>query len=107
MKLNWTAVVTATIGLLGSIMVAYITASFQTDRKTAEITGWPSNKICSVYVPSQFRDNLLVPLNWTSTVCKNLATKIGATHYQLGCIEKEDLVFGDPDGQGPPQNCGW
>jgi hypothetical protein len=109
MKTESTAIVTTIIGVIGSLGVAWFTASHKAEEKTNEIiAGFHSVKVCSVYQENSWRDNTLVPLTWKAETCKNFGQKVGGWNYQLGCMFEDTLTLGQPNsGKGPVPNCGW
>jgi hypothetical protein len=80
--------------------------------KLDAVTGTGS-KVCSVFVPNNWRDSLSVPATFTRAACMEFGRNEGATHYQLACTFNNGVGFNRPAGLGdtstpaPPQNCGW
>ena len=64
-------------------------------------------KVCSVYIPGNWRDTVHVPPSWTSATCNNYKIAVGAVTYQLGCIFSNSFKLGANDGGLPSPNCGW
>jgi hypothetical protein len=68
-----------------------------------------ATKMCSVYVPDNWRDTFPVPRTWRWSDCRDFAQAVGATHIHLVCIFAE----GDPKtsiggpGDLPEPDCGW
>jgi hypothetical protein len=44
------------------------------------------NKICSPFVPDNWRTTTSVGPAWTAADCQQFGRSIGATHVQMGCI---------------------
>jgi hypothetical protein len=64
-------------------------------------------KICSVFIPGNWRDSINVPQGWTPGMCINFMRSVGATHYHLGCAFYSGFTWGEPNGGSPNNNCGW
>ncbi|HMV64207.1 MAG TPA: hypothetical protein PKE01_12775 [Rhodocyclaceae bacterium] len=68
----WTAVVIALIGALASVVVAWITANQKAKEETAPLRPLSigslveGQKLCSIFVPNMWRDNMIIPKTWTS-----------------------------------------
>jgi hypothetical protein len=108
MRVEGTPILTAVISVVGSVAAAWITASNKAENTSKEIiTGFRSTKVCSIYQPDLWRDNMLVPIGWKAETCKNVGQTVGAWNYQLGCIYEDTLLLGKPNsGVGPTPNCG-
>ncbi len=66
-------------------------------------------KVCSVYVPNNWRDSFAVPVTWHWSDCRDYAIAMGATHIHFGCLFDDGepkFSFGGP-GDPPEPNCGW
>jgi hypothetical protein len=79
-------------------------------------TGNSSQKICSVFVPNNWRDTVTVPtLGWNTTQCDSFRREVGAELFQLGCFQQFGFSFGIPmtgvralPQNFPPNNsCNW
>jgi hypothetical protein len=72
-----------------------------------------NHQVCSVLVPSNWRDSIVVPDNWTIANCRNLCLAFEATRLQLGCLSNSTVTFGSVTNCSnqlslPPGNvCGW
>jgi hypothetical protein len=64
-------------------------------------------KLCRVLQGRMWRDGLIVPQNWTVSLCVDYMKKTGGTAYQLGCIYTDGTNLGKEDGSFPSPNCGW
>jgi hypothetical protein len=68
-----------------------------------------TTKLCSVYVPNDWRDTIPVPASWRWSDCRDYAIAIGATHVHLICLFERGspkMSMGGP-GDAPNPNCGW
>jgi len=68
-----------------------------------------STKLCSVYVPNNWRDTIPVPASWKWNDCRDYAASVGASHIHLICIfdrGSPKISMGGPGGP-PERNCGW
>jgi len=71
-----------------------------------------TSKVCSVYVPNDWRDTILMNDNNNWTQCNNFKMSVGAPNLQLGCLDDSGIHFGWPGTPGGPPglpypNCGW
>ena len=112
MRLDPTAVLTTILSVTGGITAAWLTASARTAKVENQVEQlslqFQSAKVCSVYMPENWRDGTVVPPNWTAVTCKNYGISVGGWYYQLGCIYQDTLLLGATNsGQGPKPNCGW
>jgi hypothetical protein len=64
-------------------------------------------KLCRVLQGRAWRDGLIVPKNWTVSLCVDYMKKTGGNGYQLGCIYSDGTNLGKEDGSFPSPNCGW
>ena len=65
-------------------------------------------KVCSGVVGNQFRDSIVVPANWTGTLCQSWAISIGTTAFQLGCLNTPfSGYFWCTVGSTTCAPCGW
>lgn len=64
-------------------------------------------KLCRVLQAKTWRDGLIVPQNWSISLCTDYMKKTGGTGYQLGCIHEDGTTLGGMDGTIPSPNCGW
>jgi hypothetical protein len=79
-------------------------------RDPTPITG--TSKVCSVYVPNNWRDTILMNNNNNWTQCDAFGASVGATNIQLGCLTDSGINLGGPDSWWSPPgapwpNCGW
>jgi hypothetical protein len=68
-----------------------------------------TTKLCSVYVPGDWRDTIPVPGTWRWRDCSDYAAAVGATHIHLMCVHTRGnpkISIGGP-GDLPEPNCGW
>lgn len=68
-----------------------------------------TSKLCSVYVPDNWRDTIPVPGTWRWSDCRDYAAAVGATHIHLMCVFAQGqpkVSIGGP-GDLPEPNCGW
>lgn len=68
------------------------------------------NKICSYLVPNKWRDSLVAPGWWSKSTCSRFGQKVGATHYQTGCMNNTSIDMSDiVSVVDSPRNigCGW
>ena len=68
-----------------------------------------STKLCSVYVPQNWRDTIPVPASWRWSDCRDYAARVGATHVHLICLFERGnrkISIGGP-GDLPEPDCGW
>jgi hypothetical protein len=66
-------------------------------------------KLCSVYVPGNWRDTIPVPASWRWSDCRDYAVTVGATHLHLICLFERGnrkISMGGPRDL-PEPNCGW
>jgi hypothetical protein len=76
------------------------------DIKATNIT-FTSQKVCSVIMPANWRDTIIVPATWSKKECDKFRANTGASTYQLACIFENDISWG-AGGEGvPSRNCGW
>lgn len=64
-------------------------------------------KLCRVLQGKTWRDGLIVPQNWSQSLCIDYMKKSGGNGYQLGCIYSDGTNLGKEDGSFPSPNCGW
>jgi len=64
-------------------------------------------KLCRVLQGKTWRDGLIVPQNWSISLCVDYMKKTGGNGYQLGCIYTDGTNLGKEDGSLPSPNCGW
>ena len=64
-------------------------------------------KLCRVLQGKTWRDGLIVPQNWTISLCVDYMKKTGGNGYQLGCIYQDGTNLGGENGSIPSPNCGW
>jgi hypothetical protein len=64
-------------------------------------------KLCRVLHGNTWRDGLIVPQDWTVSICVDYMKKSGGTGYQLGCIYSDGTNLAKEDGSLPSPNCGW
>jgi hypothetical protein len=69
-------------------------------------------KVCSPFVPSNWRAITPVPQGWSATECERLSRDLGATQFQLACFTNGGFVLGAVTNVGsapipPTVNCGW
>jgi hypothetical protein len=73
-------------------------------------------KICSVFVPGNWRDTIVVDQpGWFTIQCNTYRVAVGATQLQIGCLTTSGFSFGQPyvgqqagEDNFPPNNsCGW
>lgn len=69
--------------------------------------GENGTKICSVFIPSNWRDSVNVGASFTKASCKEYMITVGANQWQLGCLYSNGIGFGHPNGGVPAVNCGW
>jgi len=69
--------------------------------------GATGTKICSVFIPSNWRDSVNVGASFTKASCRAYMVTVGANQWQLGCLYSDGIGFGHPNGGVPAQNCGW
>ena len=79
-------------------------------RDPTPITG--TSKVCSVYVPGNWRDTILMNNNTSWTQCEAFGAAVGATTIQLGCLTDSGINLGGPSAWWSPPgapwpNCGW
>jgi hypothetical protein len=76
----------------------------------------PPKKLCSVFVPGNWRDTITVDQpGWFTIQCNTYRVAVGATQLQLGCLTPTGFSFGQPyvgqqagNANFPPDNsCGW
>lgn len=80
---------------------------YREDDPPQEVEG--STKLCSIYVPDNWRDTFPVPASWTWRDCRDFATAVGATHVHLVCVHargNQKFAIGGP-GDPPEPDCGW
>jgi hypothetical protein len=91
--------------------IAYFMDSSQDKKVSIDKSGgihFKFQKVCSILVGGAWRDNLLVPANWTAATCDRLRSKLGASAYQLACIFDNDFSISSSGSSRPPEpNCGW
>jgi hypothetical protein len=46
------------------------------------------HKVCSGVSPNQFRDSIVAPIDWSGGTCQQWAASIGASTFQLGCMNQ-------------------
>lgn len=97
------------IGLiLGIVLLAavinFINISTGSQKAIAQLT---VTKLCSVFIPSEFRDTFPVPSGWNAGTCQNFQITVRADNYQLACAFNNSFSFGTPNGGTPSPNCGW
>jgi hypothetical protein len=110
---GWIALLIALITAAGGIYQVWL--PLQQIEKNSVGSLAEGQKICRAIVPDRFSDGLIVPRNWSADNCAVYASKIGATHYFLGCIRANAQVdFGDREATPPiaaapipKNNCGW
>jgi hypothetical protein len=69
-----------------------------------------THKLCSIYVPGNWRDTVVVPNGWSRTRCAtDWRAHNGATTAVLGCLTNGTFSFAALSGTAaPPDNsCGW
>lgn len=67
-----------------------------------------STKLCSAVSPGNWRDTITVPSTWTRANCGSYAAGVGATSWQVACIESTSVTWGADGGGMPAYNtCGW
>lgn len=107
--------------LSGSLMLAFATMSPASGQVQSQLesralekqalligTGDASGtKVCSVFVPSNWRDSVNVGAGFTRQACIDYMRVVGANNFQLGCLYTNGIGFGLPNGGLPAQNCGW
>jgi hypothetical protein len=94
MKVEPTAIAVTLIGFVGSITGAWIMASNKAESKAQEvataqvqqIVDLNKTKVCSIFKPEMWRDNILVPQSWKPETCKRFAEVMVAWNFQLGCV---------------------
>ena len=69
-------------------------------------------KLCSLFDPNKWRDNVVVPKSWSKDICMSLGVKVGATRYQLGCVFSNSAELGadvaiNQTAPSPARTCGW
>ena len=64
-------------------------------------------KLCRVLQGHTWRDGVIVPMDWTVSVCQDYQKKSGGSAYQLGCIYSDGTTLGGENGTFPSPNCGW
>ena len=68
-------------------------------------------KFCSPYTPSNWRDSITVPQNWTIADCKAFMTTQAASDFQVGCLFSTGnikYIFSAANPTTAPNpNCGW
>jgi len=69
--------------------------------------GADATKICSVFVPNNWRDSVNVGTAFTKQSCRQYMITVGAHQWQLACLYSNGIAFGSPNGADPAQNCGW
>ena len=69
--------------------------------------GQTGTKVCSVFIPSNWRDSVNVGASFTKESCRQYMITVGANQWQLGCLYSNGIGFGPPNGGVPAQNCGW
>jgi hypothetical protein len=92
----------------GDIKASSITDGDITARNNVTATSitFKSQKVCSPWTGSNWRDTVIVPATWTKELCSKFAKWQTADNYSLGCITDVGFNFGD--GVNPPSpNCGW
>jgi hypothetical protein len=110
--------ITVVVPAITSVIIALITAKQQTASLQQASLGNLSGgqKLCSIFVPNLWRDNLIVPQQWNTENCEDLERKMGATQFQLGCVYSNFISLGDPfdntvshdsPKRKPPRDCGW
>jgi len=62
-------------------------------------------KVCSIVLPGLWRDNLVVPPNFSTAECTAFASSMGALSTERVCLF-EDGSFSILD-RGGNRNCGW
>lgn len=86
---------------------------YRTAEKSAALAGQKPDvaeigtKVCSVFVPGNWRDSVNVGPRFTKQACYEYVVLVGAHHYQLGCLYANGIGLGQPGGGLPAQNCGW
>jgi hypothetical protein len=112
-EIAWVPLAVALIGVVGSLGVAWITASHTAAKEVAPIQAASigpqssGQKLCSAVVPGGFRDSMIVPHTWKIDTCKQFQTSIGAFKFQIACVFDDKISWGNMDGSIPDQNCGW
>jgi hypothetical protein len=103
----------ATIGAVATVAVAWLTASYTAREEVRPIQAASigplseGQKLCSVFIPYQFRDSLIVPKTWSVETCRQFQSGAGATQLQVGCVFETTVTFGEFGGAPPTVNCGW
>ena len=121
----------AVIGAIGTIAASYVAADHKVQQAAGQqeqqirqaqegttarlnnvIASTPGpletgQKLCRVLRGTSWRDGLIVPQNWTVSLCVDYMKKSGGTGYQLGCIYPDGTNLAKEDGSFPSPNCGW
>jgi hypothetical protein len=81
----------------------------QIDRLAGTTAGPLSDgqKLCRVLQGHTWRDGVIVPKDWSVSLCQDYQKKTGGTGYQLGCIYSDGTTLGGENGTFPSPNCGW
>jgi hypothetical protein len=79
---------------------------------TSFAVSFTNQKVCSVFIPDNWRDTVIAGSKWTVETCQAYAAAVLAELHQLGCITKDGFAFGDPGdattlATAPKPNCGW
>ena len=51
-------------------------------------------KLCSEFVPGNWRDTVTVAETWSPATCLAYAKAVAGTMWQLGCMNRDSFVFG-------------
>jgi hypothetical protein len=100
------------LGLIGA-QTAGNKKTLDSLQETTRGTSERGQKICSCFVPGNWRDSMVVPESWTKDLCLKFGLKTGATSIQLGCVFSNDVEFGaetelrTASAAPPARNCGW
>lgn len=103
---------TALVLLLGGVV--FVGRQAQENAKAIRQLQAPDEqKICSYFVPGNWRDSILVSAAWTKEQCQALGAQTGAAYVQLACAFRGNVMFG-PESETrlvpappSPRNCGW
>jgi hypothetical protein len=118
-EIAWVPITVALIGVIGSLGVAWITASHTTSVGLKPIQAasigsqTTGQKLCSVVAQNVWRDSFIVPRSWKKETCKAYQVAVAAWDIQLGCVfDDQDaggagVILGSIGGGIPRPNCGW
>lgn len=66
-----------------------------------------TTKVCSVWVPGNWRDSIVMNQNSIWTACNNYRALVLATNFSIGCMNDGGIWLGPSGGAAPVPNCGW